>query len=117
MSVARLQTVDELPRTPASDVKRLGWRGVMREVGRTGSVVVTNHDRPEAVILSLDEYRALVLAAEAALRSSRSALDTLRNDFDQRLASLTEPDAGDCLRAVLAQPAALAGQVRAGQGH
>ncbi len=117
MSVARLQTVDELPRTPASDVKKLGWRGVMREVDRTGSVVVTNHDRPEAVILSLDEYRALVLAAEAALRASRSALDTLRDDFDQRLAALAEPDAGDRLRAVLAQPAALDGQVRAGQGH
>lgn len=25
---------DQLPRTPASDVKKLGWRGVMRAVGR-----------------------------------------------------------------------------------
>jgi PHD/YefM family antitoxin component YafN of YafNO toxin-antitoxin module len=89
----------------------------MREVDRTGSMVVTHHDRPEAVILSLDEYRALVLAAEAALRSSRSALDTLRSDFDQRLATLAAPDVGDRLRSVLAQPAALGGQVRAGQGH
>ena len=117
MSVARLPSLDELPRTPASDVKKLGWRGVMREVGRTGSVVVTNHDRPEAVILSLDEYRALLLAAEAALRSSRSALDTLRGDFDERRAALAAPDAGDRLRGVLAQSPALAGQVRAGQGH
>ena len=107
MSVVRLPTLDELPRTPASNVKKLGWRGVMREVDRTGSMVVTHHDRPEAVILSLDEYRALVLTAEAALRSSRSALDTLRSDFD----------AGERLRDVFGQSPALGGQVRAGQGY
>ena len=117
MSAALLPALDDLPRTPASSVKKLGWRGVMREVDRTGSVVVTHHDRPEAVILSLDEYRALVQAAEAALHASRSALDTLRGDFDQRLAALAAPDAGDRLRRVLAQPAALDGEVRAGQGY
>ena len=113
MSLARLPALDTLPRTPASDVKKLGWRGVMREVGRAGSVVVTHHDRPEAVILSLDEYRALVQAAEAAQRASQSALDSLRHDFDQRLAALAEPDAGQRLRAVLAQPATLGGALRA----
>ncbi|WP_164675484.1 type II toxin-antitoxin system prevent-host-death family antitoxin [Ottowia oryzae] len=117
MSVARPTTLDDLPRTAASNVKKLGWRGVMREVGRTGSMVVTNHDRPEAVILSLDEYRALVLAAEASLRSSHSALDTLRHDFDERLAALTTPDAGERLRDVFGQSPALGGQVRAGQGY
>ena len=117
MSAVRPQALDDLPRTPASDVKKLGWRGVMREVGRTGSVVVTNHDRPEAVILSLDEYRALVSAAEATLRSSRSALEVLRSDFDQRLAALATPDAGERLRDVLAQPTALGGAVRAGEGY
>ena len=117
MSAVRPQALEALPRTPASDVKKLGWRGVMREVGRSGSVVVTNHDRPEAVILSLDEYRALVLAAEASLRSSHSALDTLRHDFDERLAALAAPDAGERLRDVFGQSPALGGQVRAGQGY
>ena len=116
-TLARLQNLDELPRTPASDVKKLGWRGVMREVGRTGSVVVTHHDRPEAVILSLDEYRALVLAAEASVSASRSALDTLRSDFDERLATLAVPGAGERLRAALAQPATLDGAVRSGGGY
>ena len=117
MSAVRPQALEALPRTPASDVKKLGWRGVMREVGRSGSVVVTNHDRPEAVILSLDGYRALVLAAEAALRPERSALDELRSAFDQRLAALAAPDAGERLRDVFAQPAALGGAVRAGDSH
>ena len=89
----------------------------MREVDRTGRMVVTHHDRPEAVILSLDEYRALVLAAEATLRTSRSALDTLRNDFNERLAALAAPDAGDRLRDVLGQAPTLDGRVRAGEGY
>ena len=56
--------VDALARTPASDVKKLGWRGVMRQVGRDGAVVVTHHDRPEAVILSTDAYQRLVQAGQ-----------------------------------------------------
>ena len=47
-----LDTLDDLPRTPASDVKKLGWRGVMKSLGSIGKVVVTNHNQPEAVILS-----------------------------------------------------------------
>ena len=72
-----------LPRSPASDVKRLGWRGVMRTVGREGKVLVTNHDQPEAVILSTDEYQRLMQAAEGAQAQQDAALDTLRRRFDQ----------------------------------
>lgn len=106
-----------LPRTPASDVKKLGWRGVMRAVGQDGAVLVTNHDRPEAVILSTTEYQRLLAAAEVAEARQQDALQTLRQRFDERLASLAAPDAAERLRGVLAQPAALAGQVRAGQTH
>lgn len=106
-----------LPRTPASDVKKLGWRGVMRVVGQGGGVLVTNHDRPEAVILSTEEYQRLLQAAEAARALQEDALQALRRRFDERLAGLRSPDAADRLRGALAQPAALAGQVRAGQTH
>ena len=51
----RLETVEDLPRTPASDVKKLGWRGVMKAVGLRGKVVVTNHNQPDAVILPIAE--------------------------------------------------------------
>ena len=109
--------VQALPRTPASDVKKLGWRGVMRTVGREGRVLVTNHDQPEAVILSTDEYQRLVQAAAANLGRQDDALDALRRQFDERLAALAEPDAGTRLREVFGQAPALDGQVRAGQTH
>ena len=101
----RLDSFAQLPRTPASDVKRLGWRGVMRTVGREGKVLVTNHDQPEAVILSTDEYQRLMQAAEGAQAQQDAALDTLRRRFDERLAALAEDDAADRLRAVLGAPA------------
>ncbi|WP_186764610.1 type II toxin-antitoxin system Phd/YefM family antitoxin [Comamonas flocculans] len=104
-----------LAHTPASDVKKLGWRGVMRVVGEQGAVLVTNHDRPEAVILSTTEYQRLLKAAEAARAIQQDALQALRERFDERLASLQAPDAADRLRGLLAQPLSLAGQVRAGQ--
>jgi hypothetical protein len=40
-AIAALDHFDQLSRTPASEVKKLGWRGVMRTVGREGRVLVT----------------------------------------------------------------------------
>ncbi len=117
LSLDRPAAFDQLPRTPASDVKKLGWRGVMRTVGREGKVLVTNHDQPEAVILSTDEYQRLMQAAQGAQAQQDAALDTLRRRFDERLATLAQNDAADRLRAVLGAPAALGGQVKAGEGH
>lgn len=112
-----LEPVEDLHRTPASDVKKLGWRGVMRTVDREGRVVVTNHNRPEAVILSIEDYDGILRALEAAGDRDEAALEALRRRFDQRLASLRADDAGDRLRSVLRGPAKLRGKVKAGQGH
>ena len=117
LSFDHLAEFDQLPRTPASDVKKLGWRGVMRTVGREGKVLVTNHDQPEAVILSTDEYQRLMQAAQGAQAQQDAALDTLRRRFDQRLAALAEDDAAERLRTVLGAPATLQGQVKAGDSH
>lgn len=110
----KLDALDVLPRTPASDVKKLGWRGVMKTIARGGKVVVTNHNTPEAVILSADEYGAILRALDAAGAAQRSALDTLRARFDERLATLQAEDAGARLRATMRGPARLGGKVKAG---
>ena len=112
-----LDALEDLTRTPASSLKTLGWRGVMQAVRRTGSVLVTNHDRPEAVILSTEAYTALVSALRDARRKDEAALEALRMRFDERLAALQADDAGDRLRAVMDAPAKLRGKVRAGATH
>jgi hypothetical protein len=76
---------------------------------------MTNHDQPEAVILSLQEYRLLTEQAARAQRDSQDKLDSLSRAFDAELAVLQKPDAGDRLRRVFDAPLGLNGEVVAGR--
>ncbi|MFZ2236471.1 MAG: type II toxin-antitoxin system prevent-host-death family antitoxin, partial [Dokdonella sp.] len=111
-AMLQAKVVDELPRTPASDLKKLGWRGVMNKVHANGKVVVSNHDAPQAVILTIAEYERMVDALQQASEGTQPALDALRDRFDRRLASLQSANAGDDLRALMARPATLKGKVK-----
>jgi PHD/YefM family antitoxin component YafN of YafNO toxin-antitoxin module len=106
-----------LSRVPASDVKRRGWRGVMWTLREEGAVLVTNHDRPEAVILTADAYADLLDRAQQSESRVESDLALLRRRFDDRLAALAKPDAGDRLRSVMRSPARLRGKVKAGKTY
>jgi len=111
------ENLEQLPRTPASDVKKLGWRGVMRAIKLSGKVVVTNHNEPEAVIIPVEEYEAMLRIMQQAESNNASVLDTLRHRFDERLMVLQAPDAGDRLRSVMRGPAKLGGKVKVGAGY
>jgi PHD/YefM family antitoxin component YafN of YafNO toxin-antitoxin module len=89
----------------------------MKSVAREGRVLVTNHREPEAVILSIKAYTDLLDAAAAADRAQGSALEVLRRSFDERLAALRSPDAGERLRALINEPTRLGGMVKAGASH
>lgn len=112
---AEPQALRHLTVLRATDLKRLGWRVVMECVACKGTVLVTNRGTPEAVIVSIEEYEALVTATDTPSRRQPSALDDLRRKFDERLAALREPDCGDRLRALMNEPAKLGGMVRAGE--
>ena len=112
-----MDRIEDLQAVPASDVKKRGWRGVMRTLRDEGIVLVTNHDEPEAVILSPKEYAGLLEIAGQADARAASELDALRVRFDARLARLRAPDAGARLRSVMRSPARLRGKVKAGAGY
>lgn len=109
--------IKELPRVPAADVKRRGWRGVMRALKGQGAVLVTNHNQPEAVILAADTYADLLDRANQAESRLESDLAVLRSRFDERLAALRKPDAGRRLRSIMRGPAKLRGKVKAGRTY
>lgn len=117
----RFDPITELSRTTASSVKE-HWRKVMQEVRDQRMVVVTNHNEPQAVIISAEQYRALQAKVEAleqsleTLRSEAPALAELRQGFDARLAVLQQAEAGQRARALLKRPAHLQGKVKAGTG-
>lgn len=107
-------SIAQLPVAPASIIKKRGWKGVMRSLSGVGRLVVTNHNEPEAVILSTAEYVHLVNAARSAIDSAADPLKVLRERFDERLAALGAPDAGDRLRELMRKPGVLGGRVKAG---
>lgn len=115
--VPKLDAIEALSKTPASDVKKLGWRGVMRAVQKSGRVVVTNHDAPEAVILPASEYEAIVAALDELRQKDLLALDALRRSFDERLAALQSPDAAAKLMKAARSRTKLRGKVVAGASY
>ena len=107
----------KLPRTPASDVKKLGWRGMMNALRSNGSLVVTNHDEPEAVIMPVAEYDAIMQLVEQSQTQTETALADLRRTFNERLSVLQGRSAVTRLRSTMRGHAKLGGKVKAGSGY
>lgn len=114
---AQLEALSHLPTAPASTVKREGWKGVMRSLSGEGRLVVTNHNEPEAVILSIQEYDRLIKAARSSANAATDPLQALRDRFDARLATLDTSDAGNLLRDLMRHPGTLDGKVKAGKTY
>ncbi len=74
---------------------------VLDLVMRGDVIVITKHDAPKAVLLSIEEYNAL---AHGATRQ----LDTLTDEFDALLERMQTPDARRAMKAAFdASPAQL----------
>jgi prevent-host-death family protein len=90
----------EAPSVTATDAKKQFGR-VLEMVLRGGAVVITKHDAPKAILLSVDEFNALT-------RTTESKLDSLSADFDAMLARMQTPRARSGMRAAFgASPKAL----------
>lgn len=107
----------KLPRTPASDLKKLGWRGMMNALRSKGKLLVTNHDEPEAVIIAVAEYDDLVRLAAQSEVQTEAALANLRQSFDERLSVLQGQSAATRLQSTIRGCAKLGGKVKAGSGY
>jgi prevent-host-death family protein len=107
----------KLPRTPASDLKKLGWRGMMNALRSKGKLVVTNHGEPEAVIIPVTEYDAIMQLVEQAEAQAESTLTDLRQTFDERLSVLQGRSAATRLQSTMRGRAKLGGKVKAGSGY
>jgi hypothetical protein len=78
---------------------------------------VTNHDEPEAVILSVDQYADLITRAGRDADRVEGELEALRQRFDERLAALQRPGAGSRLRSSMRRGPRLRGRVKAGTSY
>lgn len=101
---AEIASLEDLPRMTESDMTQLGWGSVMEAV-RKSTVVITSRNAPDAVVLSAANYCAIMHDLRDARARFDRTMDALRSRFDESLASLQAPDAGDRLRGVMRAPA------------
>jgi prevent-host-death family protein len=74
---------------------------LLERVIRGEAVVITKHDAPKAVLISIEEYESLA-------RTPESQLDSLNKEFDELLARMQTPRARSAMkRAYEASPAQL----------
>lgn len=107
----------KLPRAPASDLKKLGWRGMMNALRSKGKLLITNHDEPEAVIVSPAEYDDLMQIVAQSEAATEAALAGLRRTFDERLAVLQGRSAAGRLQSTIRGHTKLRGKVKAGSRY
>ena len=107
------QPLENQPSISASDVKKRGWKAVATLAQQQGPLVVTNHNRPEVVVVDAARYQAMLDTLDAG-----DPLEALKRRFEQRLESLQDPAAGNALAdAIDAGPEELARAAnRAGRG-
>ena len=95
MPAMTLEQLEELTgsqaKRPASDVKSQ-WRSIVDQANEVGEVLVTNYNRPEAVVLSVEHYAKLKEQAAA-----NDPLARIKAELDRKLAWLKEPGAAAIL--------------------
>ena len=61
---------------------------VLESALRDGAVVITKHDAPKAILLSIDELEAI---------AARSRIDTLADEFDAKYVQMQKPGFGKAM--------------------
>jgi prevent-host-death family protein len=90
---------------------------MMNALRSKGKLLVTNHDEPQAVIIPVEEYDALMQLVEQSEAQTKSALNGLRRSFDERLSVLQSGAAATRLQSTIRGRAKLGGKVKAGSGY
>ena len=90
----RLGNLTDVPAVAASEVKnRFG--AILDQASQGGAVAITKHDATKAVLISLEEFQALVAGRDASLTA-------LGAEFDDLLAKMQTPAARKGIRAAFA---------------
>ena len=102
-SAAKTLTLDEvtdLPMVSATEIKN-AFASVWDKMTARGAVAITRHEKPKAVLVSIERFEELV-------RAGRPSLDALTAEFDNLLAGLQSAKAAKGLASAFqANPAAL----------
>jgi antitoxin Phd len=82
--------IQELPTVTATELKN-STADVFDQVSKTGAVAITRHDKPRAVLLTVDQYAALT-------QSALPGLDGLKREYEQMLDDMQKPEQREAAR-------------------
>jgi antitoxin Phd len=91
------------PATVTASAAKSEFGRVLDMALRDGAVVITKHDTPEAVLISVEDYNALSGTGE-------TMLDALTHEFDALVASMQTPKARQGMKAAFAASGKQLGQ-------
>ncbi len=96
-TVAKLRAQLGSVTTVAASEAKNQFGQVLDSALRGGAVVITKHDTPRAILMSIEEFEAMTMP--------RQKLDALTSEFEAMYARMQEPGAADAmLRAFNATP-------------
>lgn len=108
---------DALPTATSSDIKREGWRALVRLVSVKGFVAITANRRREVVVIETQAYDRLVDELTALRKATQPAVAELEAQFAKRIARMADPDVDARLRVLFTNPVDHQGRVRVGRGN
>src|SRR4051812_28234268 len=91
MTMSELEAIAGSHSTRQASEVKANWRAIVQEA-KQKNVIVTNYNRPEAVVISAERFAQLQAAARA-----KDPLVALREEWDRRLAWLNEPGAHEIM--------------------
>ena len=86
------------PLSVTASAAKSGFGRVLEMAIQGGAVVITKHDLPKAVVLSVENFNALT-------RATATSLDALNREFDALLAKLQTPKARSGMKTAFAASA------------
>lgn len=87
---ARGETVE--PSSVTASEAKTGFGRVLEQAIHRGAVVITKHDAPRAILISIEDFQSLS-------RSSEPTLETLTGEFDALLDRMQTPKARAAMKA------------------
>ena len=91
ISMAELEKIAGAHTTRQASEVKSNWRAIVQDA-RKQEVIVTNYNRPEAVVMSVERYAELQKAARA-----KDPLERLKEEWKRKLAWMNEPGGHELL--------------------
>ena len=116
MSADFMPPLEQLPQRTATQLKN-EWAEIVREMGKFGSVAITDHGQIGMVLMDAEVYRKISTLVEQNVQYGDASLTTISATFDQRLASFKSEGIRDRVDGVMSARGRIRRRPKAGPAY